>query len=140
MKPITNQRSETVWVITSYFNPMRYRRKRSNFKIFREYLRAPLVAVELAYSSEFELQEEDAEILIQLRGSAILWQKERLLNVALAALPETCRYVAWIDCDIVFGLADWTQSVSSLLDRCPILQMFKRRHHLSRSWERGQSF
>lgn len=88
-------RSESLWAITSYFNPIRYRRRLANFKRFRENLRVPLVAVELAYGPEFELQKGDAEILIQLRGGAVLWQKERLLNLAMQALPDHCQKVAW---------------------------------------------
>src|SRR5258705_5930755 len=82
------------WAITSYFNPARYRRKLSNFKVFRKHLTVPLVAVELAYSNDFELQEQDADILVQLRGGAVLWQKGRLVNVALIALPPGCAMVA----------------------------------------------
>jgi hypothetical protein len=139
MKPITKYHSESVWAITSYFNPMGYRRKLSNFKIFRERLHAPLVAIELSYNDGFELQEGDAEILVQVQGGAVLWQKERLLNVALAALPGTCRYVAWVDCDILFGIADWTQSLSSLLERFLIVQLFKDKHYLCRHWDPGQN-
>ena len=32
----------------------------------------------------------------------MLWQKERLLNLALKALPSSCHKVAWLDCDIFF--------------------------------------
>ena len=92
-----------LWAITCYFNPMRYRRRLANFRIFRECLQVPLVVVELTFGSEFELQAQDAEILIQLRCGAILWQKERLLNLALKALPNGCNKVAWLDCDIMFG-------------------------------------
>src|SRR5450759_1082712 len=75
--------TDGLWAITSYFNPVGYRRRLSNFRIFRERLKVPLVVVELTYGSDFELQEQDADILIQLRGGAVLWQKERLLNLAL---------------------------------------------------------
>ena len=84
---------DELWAITSYFNPASYRRRLANFNTFRQHLPIPLVAVELAYDADFELQEADAEILIQLRGGALLWQKERLLNVALQALPAACRKV-----------------------------------------------
>jgi hypothetical protein len=130
----TGSHADGLWAITSYFNPMRYRRRLSNFKTFRERLNVPLVAVELAYGSDFELQEQDAEILVQLRGGAVLWQKERLLNLALQSLPRHCRKVAWLDCDIVFSAADWAEAASRLLDRFAIIQMFKRVHYLSAHW------
>jgi hypothetical protein len=97
-------------------------------------LNVPLVAVELTYGSDFELQEGDADILIQLRGGAVLWQKERLLNLALQALPKHCRKVAWVDCDVLFGVADWAESAVRLLDDFTIIQLFKHVHYLSPDW------
>jgi hypothetical protein len=94
MTPPTGSNADGLWPITSYFNPIGYRRRLSNFRAFRERLNVPLVAVELTYGSDFELQEQDADILIQLRGGTVLWQKERLLNLALQALPTHCRKVA----------------------------------------------
>ena len=79
----------------------------------------PLVAVELSYGAHFELQEPDADILIQLRGGALLWQKDRLLNLALQALPDDCRKVAWLDCDIFFGSSDWAELADRLLNSFP---------------------
>jgi hypothetical protein len=129
-----------LWAITSYFNPAGYRRRLSNFKIFRERLGIPLVVVELTYGPDFELEKQDAEILIQLRGGAVLWQKERLLNLALQALPKDCRNVAWLDCDVVFGAADWAESAARLLDRFAIIQLFKNVHYLSPYWAPTKDF
>ncbi len=128
-----------LWAITCYFNPMRYRRRLSNFRLFRKHLNIPLVAVELAYGEEFELHEQDAEVLIQLRGGALLWQKERLLNVALLAVPSSCRRFAWLDCDILFGNADWAHTANSLLDRFSLIQLFKQVHYLSPHWTPGEN-
>jgi len=64
-----------MWVITSYFNPARYKRRLSNYKRFRADLGAPLVTVELSIDGMFELTSEDADILIQINGGAVLWQK-----------------------------------------------------------------
>ena len=70
---MTGRHPKDLWAITCYFNPMHYRRRLANFRIFRDHLQLPLVAVELAYGPEFELQAQDAEILIQLRdgGGAV---------------------------------------------------------------------
>src|SRR5207248_771616 len=104
-----------LWAITSYFNPMQYQRRRANYRLFRKYLRVPLVAVELSYGPDFELTGADADILIQLRGKDVMWQKERLLNVALSALPTDCHKVIWTDCDIIFETEDWSERVNRLL-------------------------
>jgi hypothetical protein len=87
----------------------------------------PLVTVELARcASRFELGPADADILVQITGEDCLWQKERLLNLALRALPDECDRVAWLDCDIVVGRSDWTSAVHAALDRFPIAQAFSR--------------
>ena len=36
-----------------------------------------------------------------------MWQKERLLNLAVAALPPGCTKVAGLDSDLVFRPRDW---------------------------------
>jgi hypothetical protein len=126
------KQAEGLWAITSYFNPAGYRRRRENYRVFRKRLAVPLVAVELAYGSHFELNENDAEILVQLRGGDVLWQKERLLNLALGVLPRHCKNVVWVDCDIVFETDEWPKRVNRLLQDCWILQTFSQAHELRR--------
>jgi hypothetical protein len=128
-----------LWAITSYFNPIGYRRRPANYRLFRERLNVPLVTVELAYGSDFELTQRDADILVQLRGADILWQKERLLNVALRHLPSTCQKIAALDCDVIFELADWGERVEDLLDRFMLVQMFSRVHSMPRDWIPGEA-
>ncbi len=137
-KPGDGPTGHDFWAITSYFNPMGYQRRLANFRIFREHLQIPLVAVELAYGPEFELQAQDAEILVQLRSGAVLWQKERLLNVALQALPSSCRKVAWLDCDIFFDSPGWIEGANSLLDRFALIQPFRQVHNLGPRWAPGK--
>ena len=131
---MTSPHSKDLWAITCYFNPMRYRRRLANFRIFRQYLEVPLVAVEMAFGPEFELQAHDAEILVQLRGGGMLWQKERLLNIALQALPSSCHRVAWLDCDIFFTTPGWIEDANSLLDRYALIQLFRQVHYFCRQW------
>jgi hypothetical protein len=111
--------SDNLWAVTSYFNPVGYRRRRENFRVFREQLTLPLVAVELSFNGCFELQPEDAEILIQIHGRDVMWQKERLLNVAVQSLPAACTQVAIVDCDVVFVRPDWTAALSRRLEDVP---------------------
>ena len=122
-----------LWAITSYFNPMGYQRRLRNYRIFQESLKVPLLTVELAFHNEFELKETDATQLIQLRSEHVMWQKERLLNLALEQLPPECTKVAWLDCDIVFDSENWPQAASEALDRHPIIQPFEHSYDLKRS-------
>ena len=133
--PSVGRNSDGLWAITTYFNPMRYRRRRANYEQFRKHLKAPLLTVELAYGTDYDLRnDDDAEILIQLRARDILWQKERLLNLALQALPSSCRNVVCVDCDVVFESADWMERTNRLLDDFLLVQPFSHLHRMAPDW------
>jgi len=119
-----------LWVITCYYNPIGYRRRLENYRVFRQELRAPLVTVELSFEHGPQLRPGDADVLVHLRGGDVLWQTERLFNIALGALPPTCGHVAWIDCDMILGRADWVACASGLLERFPLVQLFSHLYEL----------
>jgi hypothetical protein len=127
-----SRRSASFWAITAYFNPVGYRSRRDNYRLFRKRLGLPLVAVELGFGGRFELRPGDADILVQVDGGAVLWQKERLLNLAVEQLPPACRQVAWLDCDIVFEDPAWIGAAGRLLEDFPLAQPFDRLVHLRR--------
>ncbi len=118
----------TFWGITTFFNPVRYDNKIQNYRKFRESSKRQglnLLCVELAFGDNpFELSKEDADILIQIRGGDILWQKERLLNIGLEHLPKDCDKVAWLDCDIIFENDNWVSQTSLLLEKYIAVQPF----------------
>lgn len=111
--------------VTTYFNPAGYRNRLLNFRTFREHLGVPLVVVEFSPTADFHLHSDDAEVLIQLADGDVMWQKERLLNVAIAAVPE-CEAVAWLDCDVVLLAQDWVKRTLRRLDDCKLVQPFSR--------------
>lgn len=119
-----------LWAITTFFNPFRYESKLSNYRVFRSFLSVPLVTVELSYDGGYDLASDDADRLIQIPGHDVLWQKDRLLNVALEHLPASCDAVAWIDCDVVFRQPDWPGLAIYALANAPLVQLFRRIHHL----------
>jgi hypothetical protein len=120
-------RDGRLWALAAYFNPAGFERRRTNYRDFRRRLPVPLATVELARSPDaFQLRDGDADILIQLTGEDTLWQKERLLNLALRALPAECDQVAWLDCDIIFDTPDWPARVSAALEQHPLVQAFAR--------------
>jgi len=55
-----------------------------------------------------------------------MWQKERLLNLAIARLPASCTKVAWVDCHVIFVDGDWAEKTSKLLETFPVVQPFDR--------------
>jgi hypothetical protein len=126
-----------LWAITAFFNPVGYRRKYANYRRFRDRLGVPLLAIELGYRDGFELRDDDAEIVVRLRGRDVLWQKERLLNLAVQALPASCRKVAWLDCDILFDDPDWPERTSLALDRFALVQPYGRAFRTPPGWTCG---
>lgn len=114
-----------LWAICCYFNPAAYQTKKINYATFREHLSIPLLTIELAYH-QCELAATDADHLIQIRGADVLWQKERLLNIALQALPPECTAVAWLDTDIIFEQSDWHEQTLSSLETCVFVQPFEQ--------------
>jgi hypothetical protein len=122
-----------IWAITSYFNPMRYQRRLVNYRAFRSQLRIPLVAVELSFDGQFELTQSDADILVQISGGAVLWQKERLLNIAVKSVPADVENVALLDCDVVFERKDWAEDAEAKLNNhCSIIQLFSEALYLNK--------
>jgi len=113
-----------LWSITAYFNPCRYKSRLENYKRFRETLQTPLITVELAFDGRFELDSDSAEILIRKHGADVMWQKERLLNIAIEELPSECSAVAWLDCDVLFSRQDWPEASLRALEKSPLIQPF----------------
>ena len=138
MRSQSQSTSNQLWAITSYFNPCGYRSRYENYQTFQQHLQVPLLTVELAYGDTFELSDADASQLIQIRSDQVMWQKERLLNMALLALPPECERVAWVDCDILFGRDDWPQLVNQALDQFAFVQCFSQVHHLNRLIDAAQ--
>ena len=133
------QRTGRLWAVTSYFNPLGYERRLANFRQFRHHLEVPLVAVELGYDGRFQLAAEDAEVLVQLPGRDLMWQKERLLNLALKALPPECAQVVWLDCDIVFGNTRWPEQLSTALARFPLVRPYAQPRNEKPGWRLAET-
>ena len=129
-----------MWAITAYFNPAGFGRRLSNYRQFRRHLRVPLLTVELAFGEGFELGDGDADILLRRSGHDVMWQKERLLNLALAALPASCTKVAWLDCDLIFAEPDgWPERTGALLERFALVQPFSVVRMMPRDWRPGSA-
>lgn len=110
-------------LISCFFNPTNSQKLKDNYVQFRKSLNHPIVTVELAFNDQpFFI--EDA---IHIRGSDknIMWQKERLLNIALNSLPKHIDKVAWLDADIIFENENWFKETEQKLDSHPVVQLFE---------------
>lgn len=114
-------------VITTYFNPCRYVSRRRNYDLFMEGMRkdgVTCLTVECAFGDEpFELP--DSLDVIKVRSKTLLWQKERLLNLAASWLPASCKYVAWLDCDILFDNPNWGTDLVKVLETHQVAQVWE---------------
>ena len=123
------------WALTCFFNPHGYASRLANYREFRARLRVPLVTVELSFGATFTLRDAEAERVLRVRGGDVMWQKERLLNIGIGHLPPDCESVAILDCDIVFGRADWVADTARALSRAQAVQLFSDAHFLRRGAE-----
>ena len=80
--------------------------------------------MELSFDGHFELTQDDADILIQVSGGAVLWQKERLLNVAIKSVPQVASNIAWLDCDVTFQSTNWIHEAELKLSEANIVQLY----------------
>lgn len=118
----------TLWGIAAYFNPAGYESKLRNYRLFRDASKKQglqLIVAEAAFgSAPHELADTDADVVLRLRTDAVLWQKERLLNIATAHLPRNCDKVVAIDTDVLLEQDDWIRDTSALLERFAVVQPF----------------
>ena len=54
--------------------------------------------------------------------AAPIWQKERLLNLAIRNLPASVEKVIWIDGDLLVDSPMWATDISAALDKWPVIQ------------------
>ncbi len=115
-------------LITSYYNPERYRSRRENFDAFAAGLEDAGVRW---YAAEASLGGEGFELpgdpnIIRLEGGDVLWQKERILNVLLGRLPPNVKFVAWADCDLLFENREFAFDAERILHDEAVVQLFER--------------
>lgn len=126
-------------VITTYFNPCRYATRRNNYDLFMAGMRragVTCITVECAFGNE-EFELPSSLEVIQVRSQTLLWQKERLLNLASSWLPRSCKYVAWLDCDILFDNPQWARDLANVLKHRKVVQVFETCLRLERGNVQG---
>lgn len=121
----------TFAVITSYFNPCKYRRIRQNFNTFVSHIQShgvPVRSIELAFDDD---PYEIADATYRVRGTRQrhqLWQKERLLNLLIDRTDAD--YLAWIDADVLFLNSNWVDATLDALRDRQVVQLFRHAHTL----------
>jgi len=119
---------DDLWIICCLFNAANYKSMPRKYALFEKSLKDSglrFITVECAFDGQpFSLK--PSENIVQVRSNSVLWQKERLLNLALSRLPQQCKKVAWLDTDIFFLNGGWAKEASQLLEEYPVVQLFER--------------
>ncbi len=140
-----------MWGITVFFNPIPNvgRLRLDNYHRFRSTTQKQglnLCVVELVYDGDAPmLSDTDADLIVHVNGSrdkSVLWQKERLMNIALSRLPGDCDKVCWLDADLIFEDDEWVKKTELALTPIErgglgrdIVQPFSIVCMLPRHWE-----
>lgn len=108
--------------ITCYFNISNSKNVKQNYIKFRQNFKLPITTVELAFNDQDFFIEDS----IKIRGNNnnLLWQKERLLNIAISSFSNKPDAIIWIDCDILFHDETWIQKTIKQLENYPVVQLF----------------
>lgn len=121
-------RADELWVITVYYNPCGYASRKTTYDSFIQAMNLSgikVLTIECAFGND-SFQLPDSPLTIQIRSKSLLWQKERLINIGASYLPSSCRYVAWIDCDVIFKNKFWAEEACSLLsDKATVVQLWQ---------------
>jgi|GEM_PF-397385 len=121
----------TMWGITTHFNPAGYANKKQNYDRFLQGMRRqglPVLTVEqVSVDAGPELSSDDPSYpVVHVEDGDVLWQKERLLNVALDHLPNVCDKVVWLDADVLFSNDSWVHQTAERLEHVVVVQPFSR--------------
>lgn len=144
---------EPLYVITTVFNPIRYKTRWKNYERFAAHVKqsgAILVTVEAAFGernhalgggtdqhenlihqvaptkeAEFhKARSTEPHIYVKVRTKDELWFKENLINIGISCLPDDWKYVAWVDADILFTNPKWVGETVHQLQHYKLVQMF----------------
>src|SRR5579859_3806979 len=123
---------KSLWCLTTFFNPVGYKSRVLNHHIFTENLQRQnvnLLTIELSFGNDdFYLM--PGENIIHMHSNSVLWQKERMLNYAISKLPKECKYIAWVDGDVIFGNNQWPDMLIDKLQTNDVVQLFEKAKNL----------
>jgi hypothetical protein len=118
-------------VVAALFNPASYSAIADNWRHWRATMQPLLdsgrishcITAEALYGDQ--LQTVDADDIVIIAGpDQVCWQKERLLNIAIASLPDDVTAVAWIDADLTFLNPAWPEDTLRALTTFDSAQLF----------------
>jgi hypothetical protein len=121
---------DKLWAVCTYFNYAGFKALYNNYFIFSHALKQQkvnLLTIELAFG-DAPYQIPISENVVRVRAKSVMWQKERMINYALSILPKSCKYIAWLDGDILFRESNWMNMAIDKFERdnCQLIQLYER--------------
>jgi hypothetical protein len=62
--------------------------------------------------------------VVQIVDECLVWQKERVINLAVRWVPPGCTKIMWVDCDVLFDNDEWVYQTSRMLDDSVVVQPY----------------
>jgi len=116
---------DALYVILPYFN---YCKFKNRLKLFIEFVKrihkTPGIHIVIAEAGD-ELPSLPVSKHLRFKTQHHVWIKENLVNLAIETLPDTWKYVAWIDADITFINRRWVSETIRELKHNDVVQMFQ---------------
>ena len=117
------------WVVAVISNPVRYESRYNHYFRFKAEMEAAgvnLFTVELQTGERaHQVTAWDNPRNLQLSSLEELWHKENMINLGIARLPKTWKYVAWSDADISFLNPNWAMETVQQLQHYHFVQLFQ---------------
>jgi hypothetical protein len=117
-------------ILTTHFNPAGHSRLRETWRQWHDWIAHGYQCLELVLGDA----EREIPGSIAIRGDRrnAIWQKERLINLAIESLPASVRYVAWLDHDLILPDRWLDAGCEMLASGFDAVQLFDRVTYLGR--------
>ncbi len=120
---------ETLYVVACVANPLRWASRAALARLsIADWLgeaQVHVTLVECAYGSrrfEFADLASDRVAHVAARATTMVWNKENLLNLGVARLPDGAEKIAALDADVTFRRRGWARETLAALDLYPVVQ------------------
>ncbi len=122
-------------IITCHYNWFGFESPRANLQRFLELTSdLPVFGTEAQLPGHpFQTAGRAGWAQITADNDQVMMQKECLLNLAAARVPQDFDALAWVDADVLFDQPDWFDRTAKALDAHPVVQPYATARWLSRS-------
>lgn len=128
-------------IIVPFFNYNINRRMMDNYKKFRDNLsHNDVFVIESTMDGNYAFPESANFMRILAKPENLMWQKERMINLALQQVPAEYTNIAWIDADLIFTDPNWVAELNDKLDHYAFVQLFDRAEWLDIDGNVGMKF